>query len=182
MNGGAGISNTVLFEPGLGYTGLLNLQYDFTKVLSANVGLGYEKKGAKDDILMTDEEGNSIYNMNISQDFEYLTVPILIRANIGSGVKYYCNIGPSFNYLIKQSSKVDSNNDAVVGNSDNTSSYKRFELDLSIGAGVSFPLTESIALTTEIRDNIGLTNLSKIDGATAKTNSLSLIFGLTYKL
>jgi hypothetical protein len=99
--GGAGISNAIHLEPGFGYTSMIDLQYNLSKIFSVNVGFGYEKKSANDDILVADTSGQPLYDLTISQDFEFLTMPVLVRANFGSKINYFVNVGPSFNYLLK---------------------------------------------------------------------------------
>lgn len=186
---GAGISNADLFEPGIGHTGLLICKYDWTEIISTNIGFGYETRRTNENLIVTDNQESFIADLEIIQGFHYLTFPLLVRANIGSKIKYFINAGPSFNYLIRQSSHFGpsllpkTNNDNYdLRDSNNTSLHKRFELDLTIGGGVEFPIKERLSLLSEVRNNIGLTNLSKVDGATSKTRSLNLLLGLTYRL
>lgn len=183
VEGGAGISNTRgLFEPGLGYTGQIFCDYHLSKIFSTHIGFGYEQKGAYDEIIVTDNNGASLYNSEIKQGFDFLTLPVLVRANFGSRINYFVNAGPFFNYLLKQSSQVDDSNSDLTSEINNTSSYERFEVGFSLGAGLAISLIEKINLSFEIRNNLGLTNLSKIEGATAKTNSAQLLVGLAYSL
>ena len=183
IEGGTGISNTRGFwDSGIGYAGGLFCQYDLSKIFSAHVGFGYEQKGSKYDINAADSTGEVQYYASIKQNYEFLTMPVLIRANFGSKINYFVNAGPYFSYLLKQSSKVDDSNNNSTYETDNTSDFKRFETGFSFGVGLSFSIIERLSLSFEIRNNLGLTNLSKTEGATAKTNSAHLLAGLSYRL
>lgn len=183
IEGGAGISKVgALYDSGLGYTGQIFGQYNITKIFSAQLGFGYEQKNGNDQITVTDNFGNPLYNMKISQNFDFLTLPVLVRAKFGSKINYFVNAGPYFGYLLKQYSQTNDSNNNSSNEIDNASNFKRFETGLSLGIGISLPLKEKLALSFEVRDNLGLTNLSKTEGATLKTNSTHLLLGLSYSL
>lgn len=183
IEGGMGISNTRgILESGIGYTGGLFCQYDLSKIFSAHVGFGYEQKGANDDIKVTDSTGNPLYQVSIKQNYDFLTMPVLVHADFGSKLNYFVNAGPYFSFLLKQSLQVDDPNNNSTSETDNTSNYNRFETGFSLGVGLSFSIIEKLSLSFEMRNNLGLTNLSKIEGATAKTNSAHFLVGLSYRL
>lgn len=67
----------------------------------------------------------------------------------------------------------------------NTENTKKIDTGLSIIIGLKVPLSENLFLDLDIRDYLGLINLSKIDiidNGSIKTNSLGLQIGLKYKL
>ena len=97
-------------------------------------------------------------------------------------MKFFINAGPSFNYLVSQKGKSVNNTDNTTYNSTNTELFNRLEMALEIGAGMSYPISEKISISMELRNKTGLTNIRKSELSTQKTFSLLLNFGVNYSL
>lgn len=182
--GGAGISNTMMFSfdnPGFGYDGGLQLEYNISKKLSLVSGMGYERISSmlKFDI---NDSLNNPQPFTFNNRFNFITIPLLARVNFGSKMKFFINAGPSFNYLVSQKSKSVNNTDNTTYNSTNTELFNRLEMALEIGAGMSYPISEKISISMELRNKTGLTNIRKSELSTQKTFSLLLNFGVNYSL
>jgi hypothetical protein len=168
----------------MGFTGGLSFQYNFKKIISLRTNIAFERKGSVLTSQTTDIIGNPLGEITTNTNFDYLTFPILVRATFGKKIQYFVNAGPYFGYLIKQTfvSKRD-NIPPII--SDNTSLDKRFDTGISTGLGFSVPIKTKFAFSFEVRNNIGLYNVSAVpvaNNGTIKTNSTNFLFGFTYKI
>lgn len=179
--GGASVNNSELYQYGYGYSSMLQVDYNISKILSAKIGFGFEKKGTNEKQGWADVNDDPLYTLNIKQDYKFLSAPILVAASFGSNVRFFVNAGPCLNYLFKQSSQEDEEYNFGKYN-DNTHLYKKFDVNISVGAGANFPLTSQTFFTTEIRNNWGVNNLHKTVGLQERINTLSLLFGIKYCL
>lgn len=176
--GGGGISNIdQIIESGVGYTGHIFGEYNVSEIFTTYVSLGFEQKNDEEFINVTET-----YQVEIKRNYSTLIMPILLRAKFGSKVKFFVNVGPSFNYLLKYISNTNNITTNTQYDTDFTNNRKRFEIGISAGAGLLIPITDKLYLPFELRSNIGLNNLSKIELATIKTNSTLLLVGLAYRL
>ncbi|MBC6995200.1 PorT family protein [Lewinella lacunae] len=146
--------------------------------------VAFERKGSVLTSQTTDINGNPLGEITVNTNFNYLTLPILLRATFGKKFHYFINAGPYFGYLIKQNF-VSQGDNFPVTTSDNTSLIKRFDTGISTGLGLSVPIKTAFAFSFEVRNNLGLYNVSAVPVAnmgTIKTNSTNLLLGFTYKL
>lgn len=178
-----------LHRPTFGFSGGIFFQYNFRKVFSIRTDIAFERKGsvASGNILMTDNNGNFIESVDWKtfSNFDYLTAPVLLRASLGKKIKYFANVGVFFSYLIKQTFDNRYSNTFPNNIGDNTDLDKRFDTGISAGLGLTVPINTKFSISLEIRNNLGLYNVSKvpvINDGTIKTNSTNLLFGFTYKL
>jgi len=67
---------------------------------------------------------------------------------------------------------------------DNTDNFERLDFGIATGLGVNFPIRNNIFMSLEVRNNLGLSNISSLpvgnDGK-IKTNSTNLLIGIAYK-
>jgi hypothetical protein len=133
----------------------------------------------------TDEYGNPIGELTFHSNFDYLTIPILGRLTFGKKIEFYVNAGPYLGYLLKQKDITEASGEYPKTEIDNTDNFEKLDFGLTTGLGMNYPLLEKLLLTVEIRNNLGLTNTSSLpvanDGS-IKTNSTSLLIGVTYRL
>lgn len=173
----------------LGFSAGLFFQYNFNKIISLRTNISYERKGdkigtAKHIYYLNFDPNPTEIDKTVELRYEYLTLPILVRLNFGKKIKYFVNAGPYFGYLIKDSEIIKwDNHPSIVG--DFTWLDKRYDIGISTGLGLSVPIEKKIAVSLEVRDNLGLLNISAVpvwNNGTNKTNSLNFLFGITYKL
>ena len=171
-------------EPKVSFMGGLSFQYNFPKIISIRTGFAFERKGAVAKGTMLDINGNNIGNFTTHSNFEYLTAPILVRAALGNKMKFFINAGPFFSYLIKQTFVSQGTNiPKTVG--DNSNLDKPFDMGITAGLGVAIPLKEKFSFSCEIRNNLGLYNVSEVpiyNNGSIKTNSTNLLIGFAYKI
>lgn len=169
-------------EGSIGYAVNLVFQQKINKTFSLHTGIGFERKGSKFPLTATDLAGTPIGTLHGYSRWNYLTVPVLLRATFGKKGNYFVNAGPYVGYLVKQ---VFGNKAGVVaaGHTSNIVNDRRFDFGASLGAGLSIPVKERIALSFEARDNLGLYNVSKvkvINDGTIKHNTTNFLFGFMY--
>lgn len=168
----------------IGFSGGLFFQFNFKNIISLRTSIAYERKGSVLTAQTTDINGNSLGEVTTHSNYDYLTLPVLVRATFGKRVLYFVNAGPYFGYLIKQTS-VSKGDNVPTTTTDNTFRDKRFDTGISTGLGLSIPIKTKFAVSFEIRNNLGLCNVSSVSVAnngTIKTNSTNFLFGFTYKL
>lgn len=167
------------------YSGGLSFQYFFTKTVSLRTNISYERKGFSIKEKASDQYGNPVGEMIFHSDFNYLTIPILARLTLGKKVKLFGNIGPYIGYLLKQTDVTEAYAEFPKSEVDNTDNYNKTDFGISAGLGTKIPIGDKLIFSLEIRDNLGLTNISSIpvinDGS-IKTNTTNLLIGIGYKL
>jgi len=173
------------YDPTIGFSGGLTFQYNFSKLVSIRTNIAFERKGAIAKTQAIDIFGNPIGEVTSHINFDYLTVPLLARLTFRNKIKFFVNVGPYLGYLVKQTFVVKAFNEFPKSTSDNTVYYERIDVGLTAGLGVGLPIKEKLLLTLEIRNNLGLYNVSKlpvINDGTIKTNSTNLLIGIAYQL
>jgi len=169
----------------IGYSGGLSFQYNFKKIFSLRTGGYFERKGSSFYYEVRSASGGKLGTADGKEKFDYLTVPVLVRATFGNKLAYFFNAGPYFGFLLKQVEHIDGYHDSPETNDDHTDFYKGTETGLSVGLGLAYVLKEKFALSFEARNNLGLTNTSAVeiyDGGSIKTNALNFLLGFSYKL
>ncbi len=169
----------------IGYSAGVAFQYNFPKMISIRTNLAFERKGSTRKFPAKDQDNNTIGKITFNTNFNYLTIPVLARITFGRKIKLFINIGPYFGYLIKQTEVMEAFNEFPETTTNNTENDKRFDVGITGGIGGGIAIHERILLTLEIRNNLGLYNISKIpvynDGS-VKTNSTNLLVGIVYHL
>jgi ABC-type antimicrobial peptide transport system permease subunit len=171
-------------DPTIGYSGGVTFQYNFPKPISIRTNITYERKGVVAKLNATDINGNPVGEIKTHSNFDYLTVPLLVRLNFGSRLKLFVNAGPYFGYLIKHTSVTEAFNEFPKSTTDNTGNFKRFDVGLTGGLGCGLPLKSNFIMTIEVRHNLGLYNTSELpigNDGTIMTNSINLLLGVAYR-
>jgi hypothetical protein len=166
------------------FSGGFFFQYNLNKNFSLRMDPSYEQKGYKIKQQLTDSQGNPISKGKIRGNFDYITIPLLLRANIGNKINYFVNAGPYIGFLLSQNNIVQAPLfDGAKVTYTNTSYYKTIDIGITAGIGLAIPIKDKFALSIEIRNNLGLTNINKNTNKDygIKTNSTNLLVGFAYK-
>lgn len=111
--------------------------------------------------------------------FQYISFPVLIRYYPLTNTPFYLNIGPYFAYSLDISNYIDgTKNDLDFNNG-----FKQLDTGISSGLGYEFQINGTNYLGVELRNNLGLKNLSKYTNSplnSTKSNTFSII--ISYKL
>lgn len=162
----------------LHFSSAISIQYAITDVFSLRTAIGYERKGAKSFVEITSSTADPVGETTIYTNLDYLTVPVLARFTTHAGkVNLFFNAGPHAAFLLKSVSGIKEFQSMPAESYDNTSSSKRLDLGLSTGLGLSLPIGEKVALSFEVRNNLGL-----INNNTVKNNSINFLFGISRKV
>jgi hypothetical protein len=182
LRGNDVIDNTQ--KPTIGVSCGLFFQYNINKFFSLRTNLAYERKGSRASGVATDIKGNYLGEITINTNFDYVTLPILARATYGKKIHLFVNSGPYIGYLFKHSIVITGDNIPTTTDED-ISQYKRFDIGITGGLGLSIPIKTKFAFSFEVRNNLGLNNISQakvVNDGTIKTNSTNFLLGLSYKL
>ncbi len=151
----------------------VSFEYYLKENLSIKTNLNYERKSYTNKSFGIDEFGLTINEVKITTNFDYISLPILIKYKLGNSNQFFVNGGPFLGYLLNNKSKASGYPD-----DETISLNKKLDIGLSFGIGKKFNLNDKNNLNIEIRENLGLINISDvevIDNGTIKTNSLNLI-------
>ena len=171
-------------ETAFGFGGGAFLQYNFNQNFSLRTNIAFERKGSSFRAQSYDINGNLIGTVTRKENFDYLTMPLLIRATMGKKINYFVNTGPYFAYLLKQTT-VNKGDNIPNTSTDNTLFFQPFDAGISLGLGISIPIKTKFAISFEARNNLGLFNISKgpiINNGSINTNASNFMLGLAYKL
>jgi hypothetical protein len=152
-------------EAGLGGAIGVALKYDINKRFAIKTSISGELKGSSD----VHEATNTLV---------YLTVPLLFQVKFGETPRFFTNFGLYAGYLLPSTQ-----ND-----------YYFHDLDFGcvLGLGVDVPISDKFGLSFEIRNSLGLVNISKnttyfdnhgdpvTEIGERYTNSTSILVGFTY--
>jgi hypothetical protein len=159
----------------LGFTIGVFLQYNFNANLALRTNISFERKGcAFGSHTGYDSAGNPASVKSFSR-FDYLCLPILVRAGFGKKYRIFINAGPYIGYLLGQADVTKINGEKSIEK--HIANFNKADLGVSGGAGVEIPLKRYV-LSFEIRDNLGLSNISKLpvmDDGSIKTNALNFL-------
>lgn len=98
-------------------------------------------------------------------------------------LRVFVNAGPQLIYLLRHSYSTPENDyERFFNNSDDTENFK--SVDLALGAGVSYDLSDKFQFSAEVRDHLGFMDISDtelVDGGSISLNAISLQLNLSYK-
>lgn len=160
------------------------IDYKFNKTFSLRSGTYYELKGSSFKFEAQDQSGQPLGTVHGSLNLHYLTIPLLIRTSVGNKVNYFINTGPYIGFLIQPTTHFDAIKNIPEINSDETKSYKNIDIGLSVGIGFNYSISNKLALSFEVRDNLGLTSINEnqlFHDGSIKTNAFYFIIGYYYK-
>jgi hypothetical protein len=169
-----------LHGPGIAFSGGFTYQYFLGKVLSLRSGLSFERKGSLWTGQATDVNGNPLGVITSRTNWDYLTLPVLLRTSFGKKKHFFINAGPYVGHLVQQGT-VTSGDQIATRRERNNARIKQVDFGLSTGLGLNLPLSKKLMFSVEVRNNRGLYNISSVpvigDGS-VKTNATVLLLGV----
>lgn len=178
-------------KPACGFSTAITFQYNFQKILSLRTDIAFERKGSlfPYNFIATDQNGSNIGSVILkeSNNYDYLTIPLLLRATFGDKIKIFVNAGPYLGALLQSKTITRSNGGEMYGFpaktvANESHNLNRFDIGITTGVGLQLPLNEGFAISFEVRNNSGLYNITKqFPGSIAlKNNSTNFLFGFSY--
>jgi hypothetical protein len=135
-------------------------------------GVFFAQKGFK--LSSSDSNGQGEVTLTLN----YIDVPVIFiyKINAGNNLKINLATGPVFCYGIGGTGKSSLGSGDIQFGSGADDDYKPLDIDMSIGGGIEFSNIQFC-----VAYNIGLSNISNVDGITMKNNvlnlSLAVLFG-----
>ncbi|NNT72892.1 PorT family protein [Flavobacterium sp. IMCC34852] len=163
----------------------VSFEYQLKDRLSLVANINYDRKTATDnpylEIIENPDDPGFYGRVKIKFQNQFISLPILVKYKFGTNDSFYVNGGPFLSYMFK--SELSNDYDNVT--SDETDNYKTLDFGLTIGLGKTFKLKNGNGISVEIRENLGLSDISDVpivgDGS-IKTNSLNLICNYSFDL
>lgn len=184
--------NVFLKENLTNYTGLSiggYLKININQLFGIKVLAQYDQNGYRlGEITFTDASGYELAPGNVTIKTTYLNFPIVGEFTFGHKIKYYVNAGPYIGFLVASNvfTKISStSNFAGYSSKEKTDGYKSTNIGASLGAGTLIPIYKNIQLHIGIKNNIGLSNITKpisSDNSPFKTNAFSILAGVNVTL
>ncbi|MNU65563.1 hypothetical protein D3C71_548570 [compost metagenome] len=157
-------------------------QYNTKKILSFKTGFSYQRKGVQSqDFIYTNSNGDFIGEGKSVFSFDYITLPLLVKASFGKKVKFFINAGPYAGFLLAKNERGIVESKVVFENKDLTG-LKRWDLGAAGGIGVAIPIKEFWMVHAEVRNYFGLQNINDSGNSKSYTNTTDLRLGVVYRL
>ncbi|WNJ19630.1 porin family protein [Pontibacter sp. G13] len=190
LEGGGGIrslyGNRYLAETGklgLGHTVGVFGQFSLSDRFALRTSVSFERKGFSQKGKIVDPLGVLIGEVQDFQNLDYLTLPIMGRFTFGESVQFFFNTGPYLGALLKYEQITKVTGQAEF-NFQFTDQFNRLDLGWATGIGMQIPIGTNLMISTELRNHLGLLNISSvpvIDDKSIKTLSSYLLVGLGYR-
>ena len=160
-------------------------QYNTKKILSFKTGFSYQRKGYQHpDLIFVDQNGNYTGKGSSVSIFDYITLPILVKASFGQKVKFFVNAGPYAGFLLEKTDRttLDTSEGNEIIKNHNMNGLKRWDFGFAGGIGIAVPIKESWMVHMEVRNYYGISNIYKGSNVQYFTNTTDLRIGGVYKL
>lgn len=162
----------------VGFAAGASFEYFLNENMGLKSGLLFEQKGAKDEISLTDTQGNPLDTQEIDIEYNYLILPVLFAYHTPGKTSFYANAGPFAGFLLSNMVYYEETDQAPGQKEDFTSETNTVDFGLSIGVGVNIEISDQLLLGVDVKENLGL---AKTIGD-SKTNSLGLLLGIKYAI
>jgi opacity protein-like surface antigen len=188
--------NLFVLSPGVTF------DYYISQNLALQSGISFERKGGKTELLRT-FSNIPIGSQEIQVNLDYVTLPLMLTYSTNGKISFYIGGGAFLGFLVSHKviwGSFENFNEAEFGDTEdfpegiedlyNTNIRKKIDLGLSLMTGVKIPITKRIFIDLGIRDYLGLLNINNThsinidtgDLDIIKTNSLSLVAGIEYRI
>ncbi len=157
-------------------------ELNFGKMFAVALEPGYTQKSTKWEL--TQAQAKATDERTVS----YLQIPVLFRVKFLEGqVRPYGFVGPNIGFVLSSKAKVQGFADIQDGEYDVKSTTSSTDFGLEFGGGAEFKVARQVALTGDVRFNLGLSNLDKSPAqagqtTSAKSRSLLIQLGVLFLL
>ena len=170
-------------DPAFDFLVGVSFEYQLKDKFSLLANLSYDRKTAAGTPsgFIPSPEDPATGNINAEANYQYITLPIVLKYKIGAKQSFYTEGGLFVGYLLKSQTHEDYYNTT----DDTTNLNEKLDAGLVLGFGKNFKFKNNQEIIVELRENLGLLNTSKVNvsgGNSVKTNSLNLILGYSFGL
>lgn len=160
------------FHSKYGFSTGISIEYLFSNHFSLKSGLFYDTKGAK--IKSYDYE-----RPDIEFNYDCISLPVLISFSIGNNARVNFSSGCFLGYFLsaKDSATISYKNEEY---NDNNHEVTKIDFGLAFELGLTIPVSEKIALSYSVKDNLGMRRVSRFEAD--KTYFINFSMGIKYKI
>lgn len=175
-----GINSTKSGGTGFGVSA--NAELSFGRMFAVALEPGYTQKSVKWEL--TQGTARATDERTIS----YLQIPVLFRVKFIEGtVRPYAFVGPNIGLVLSSKAKFQGFANIQDGEYDVKSTTSSIDFGLEFGGGTEFKVARQVALTGDIRYNLGLSNLDNSpaqqgQSASVKSRNFVILFGVLFLL
>ncbi len=139
---------------GLGWTRI------FYGPLYVHTGLYASRKGNRQLINWSDDQGNTFNLTDVRFRQDYLVVPLLLRVELGDRIRFYGEAGPYGGALLQavEEPRVEM---GALPSKTTTSNYLRVDAGAALGAGIQMTFMDNFCVTLGGRYSHGLLSIVK---------------------
>ena len=151
-----------LFTPTVGYCAGFSAQYNADRWISVRTQVNYERKGGfRGAFPITDINGVTVGSMNVSVANNYITAPLMIRAQFGKSAKVFIDAGAYGGYLTRATSteRQSTSEGITFMMVDITQFRDLFDFGFCGGLGVEAPIGNNANVSVGFRYNHGQGNM-----------------------
>jgi Outer membrane protein beta-barrel domain len=156
----------------------VSLEVPLSEKLSLITNLNYERISYSRDYYIENSNFDPLivpggYEVTVRATMQYLTLPVNLKYYIDPSKTFYINGGVFAGYFLDGITKVEGDK-----TEDDYSIFKKINFGVNLGAGMRIPINATNDLNIELRDNLGLVNISDVPvvgNGTVKTNSVNLM-------
>ncbi|MDT0557205.1 porin family protein [Ichthyenterobacterium sp. W332] len=150
--------------------------------LSLKMDINFESKRVTNEFSNLGGFDPLLETSSLSLSLNYVAIPVMLKYRFGKDQRFFVNGGPYYAAFRNVKTKVDGN---TVDDNESDSLFQNSDFGISAGIGMSFPVNDNSTINLELRNNLGLNNISKVeivDDGSLKTNSLNLILNWDFGL
>lgn len=138
-------------------TGSLNI----TRSLQFQIDAGYQRKGNKFTYQVWDNQNIPIEDSSyvVKTNLDYITIPAIIKVNLGSANKFYFQAGAYYGYLLNAKFTGKYNHE-MVKRLPIKSGLSANDFGLVAGGGIETPIRQGLNVMLDVRYQYGLKDLN----------------------
>lgn len=177
------------FNYGLGYLAGLTVDMPLNQRFFFCTGINYERKSAVQETSFNYTEtiigpdGTAVQlpvegSGKITTSLDYVVVPVILKYYLDIHENYFITGGGFIGYAFNDKYTIEGNKPMGGYEQD----YESWDYGINFGIGAKFKLTRYQELNIELRDNLGLANITAIASDKIYTNSINLIANWQFTL
>lgn len=185
-------NDNYMYQSDVQYSSGIFFRYNFLKWMAIQSGINIEKVGTKLNDAYIDIQGNTIPDSYLKKQYDYLSFPIIFRFTIiNRRINLNFSLGGFVSYMFDAKSissplPPGTPNDPNPGKefvSDIAVTVKKHNAGLIGGIGVDYQIIKGFNIGIEVRDQLGLVDISNTfsQHTPPHTNSLQLLGRVSYK-
>lgn len=175
-----GITSTKSGGTGFGVGAVAELA--FGRMFAVALEPGYTQKSVKWELTQGTAKATD------ERTISYLQIPVLFRVKFIEGtVRPYAFAGPNIGLVLSSKAKFQGFANIQDGEYDVKSTTSSVDFGLEFGGGAEFKVARQVALTGDVRYNLGLSNLDNSpqqqgQSASVKSRNFVILFGVLFLL